>query len=449
MSDNLINVQNKGISYPQDFSINKLLFTTTAGSIDLKKLIVELSYYEDMFSFVTSGHLTILDGQGFIEILQLAGNEYLEIDYSKTVGGPSNKNTFRVYKIGNRLPTANPSINIYTLYFCSEELLLSEQTKVTKSYVGTKISDIISNILSENLKISSSRINVIEETTGVYDFVVPRFKPFETISWLSTYARPKTGGTVGADMLFFETKDGYNFRSIKSMFSKTPSITYKSQLKNLPVEDAQEKIFTVLDYEFTKTQDVLQNISSGMLANKLISIDPLKRSYNVTTFNVNNSESDNNIGTLKNRLGKTQTESYDAVVKVATGNANQKNVPYIKEREGSVAQDIFIEAYVPNRTSEINLANYISAKITVPGNPLLVVGDTINFNLLSQRNTSNNTRKDLDVYYSGKYLITAVRHTIRADEKYQTILEIIKEKTERKLPDNDSSSVVWQKLEKQ
>lgn len=445
MDQILNNVENNGVSYPQDFYINKLQFNTSVGSIDFKKLLVEVSYYEDLFSFVTSGHLTVIDAQGFIEILQLDGNEFLEMDYSKSKNGTSISGTFRVYKIGDRVPAGNQNSSLYTLYFCSEELILSEQNRITKSYMGTKISDIVKNILN-TIQVPSKRIYDIEETTGIYDFSIPRFKPLEAISWLSTYARPKASETTGADMLFFETKNGYNFKSIKSMISEDPIATYKYQLVNTSIEDIQEKFYTVLEYEFVKTQDMLENISSGMLANKLISIDPLKRSYNVTTFNVDTAESGNNIGKLKNRLGKTQTESYDSVVKVATGNSNQKNVPYIKEREGSVAQDIFIEAYVPNRTSEINLANYITVKMLVPGNPNLCVGKTINFNLLSQRNTRDNNQKDLDSFYSGKYMITAARHVIRADGKYQTTLEVIKEKTKNKYASVGDTNSNWKKL---
>jgi len=438
-------VEKNGISYPQDFYIKKLQFTTSSGSIDFEKLLIEFSYYEDIFSFVASGHLSVVDGQGFIEALQLDGNEFLEIEYSKTKNGPTNSGYFRVYKIGDRVPGDNPNTSFYTLYFCSEELLLSEQSKITKTYTGTKISDLVKNILNI-LQVAPSKIYKIEETTGIYDFVIPRLKPLEAISWLSTYARPQAS-TNGADMLFFETKDGYNFRSIRSMISAEPMATYKYQLKNLESADMAEKLFTVLQYEFVKTQDMLENINSGMIANKLISIDPFKKSFTTTNFNVK--QADTNIGTLKNRLGKTQLQSYDSVVKVAISNSGQKEVPYIKETEGSVAQDIFIETYIPNRTSQINLANYIMVKMTVPGNPILTVGRTLNFNLLTQRNSSNNTQKDLDIFYSGKYLITAVRHTISADSKYITVLEIVKEKTEKRYTNNDGNSSTWKSVVKQ
>ena len=60
---------------------------------------------------------------------------------------------------------SNQNTSVYSLYFCSEELILSEQNKIRKTYSGTKISDIIKNTLDNNpLKVPSNKINKIEDT---------------------------------------------------------------------------------------------------------------------------------------------------------------------------------------------------------------------------------------------------------------------------------------------
>jgi hypothetical protein len=76
-------------------------------------------------------------------------------------------------------------------------------------------------------------IEIIEETTGMSNLIMPKLRPFEAISWLSNYARPQSTGTVGADMLFFETKNGFNFRSLQSMYKDDVYATYKYQAKNI------------------------------------------------------------------------------------------------------------------------------------------------------------------------------------------------------------------------
>lgn len=446
-------VENPGAYYPQDYSLKTLNFLTASGQrFEMKKLLLELSYYEDIYSFAVSGYVTIMDAQGFIELLQLTGNEFIEINFGKIKnGGNDNDQLFRVYKVGDRKPTGNMNSESYTLYFCSEELVLSEQTKISKSYKGTKISDIIKNILTDKLKVKPQKIQKIEETTGINDFIVPRFKPFEAISWLSTYARPNMAGITGADMLFFETKNGYNYRSLQSMFKDDVYATYKYQQKNLQdtTQSFQEKTISVLDYEFVKVYDMIDNISSGANANRLISLDPMARTAKTTDFNYKKYKSQAktlNSGApfneLKNRLGQSQNETYDATFKVATSNAAQQNAPYIKQVVGGVAKDIAIETYVPNRTAQISLANYTVLKAKIPGDPGITAGRTINFNLLTLKPTDS--RKNLDEFYSGKYLVTAVRHIIQPSA-YQTILEIAKDSTPTTYAGINNSSSEWSK----
>lgn len=247
-------VESPGVFYPQDFSLKTLNFLTASGQrIEIKKLMVEMSYYEDIYSFCASGYITLMDAQGFIELMRLTGNEFIEVNFGKVKDAPNgNDQLFRVYKSSARNPSGNMNSELYTLFFCSEELMLSEQTKISKSYKGTKISGIVNNILTEKMKINSTKLGTIEETTGIYDFIIPTMKPFEAISWVSTYARPKS--FPGADMLFFETKNGFNFRSIQSMFKNEIYATYKYEAKNLDqkIQSAQEKSITVLEYEIAK-----------------------------------------------------------------------------------------------------------------------------------------------------------------------------------------------------
>jgi len=445
MADDSINGP-KGISFPSDSTIQKLdLITSDGNRINLRKLMIEFSYHEDIYSFCINGYVGVNDAQGFIENLQLTGNEFIEVNFGKIKDSTNTDDQiFRVYKIGDRNPSRNMTSESYKLYFCSEEFILSEQIKVTQSYKGQKISDIVNNILTDKLKVKD-KIDIIEDTTGLYDFIIPRMKPLEAISWLSTYARPQ--GLQGSDMLFFESRYGFTFRSLQSMYTDDIYGTYKFQLKNLSNDYTQtdDKVTTILEYEVIKTYDALNEVSSGTFANRLISIDPLVRSFYITDFDytnyVNSSDKLNKYpptNYLKNRLNKLQNENYEGVVKVATSNKNEINIPYIKNKQGGIAKDIFIETYIPYRTAQISLANYTTVKLTIPGDPGIYVGTTIQFSL----NTldSGKPTKDSDSFYSGKYLVTAVRHIIQATGIFQTILEISKESVQNEYAAIDNNN---------
>lgn len=443
------NPETKGVNYPQDYSLNKLNFITVAKeTFDLRKLVTEFCYYEDLYSFVTSGYVTLTDAQGFIELLQLTGSEYIEVDFGKTKEAPDGVNlikTFRVYKISQRTPAENQNAEFYRIHFVSDEMMLSEQTKITKSYTGIKISDNIYSILRDKLNVDSSRIETIEETTGIYDFVVTNLKPLESISWMSNYARPKSTGFVGADMLFFETKNGFNFRSLQSMYGGEVYGTYKYQAKNVDnsMIGMQGKVSTVLDYEIVKAFDMMNDISSGTFASKTISLDPLTRTKRITTFDylnyLNSSDSlnKNPVPQVNNKFGKTQSESSDSVVKLVVSNSNQKDIEYIRTND-AVKRDIFIENFVPNRTAQLALANYTVLKLVIPGDSGITVGRTINFELSTLKPTTSS--KDLDKFYSGKYLISAVRHVAISPNYFQTILEITKDSSSTPYVERDFDS---------
>jgi hypothetical protein len=338
------------------------------------------------------------------------------------------------------------NVEFYTLYFCSEELLLSEQLKISSSYKGKKISENVKNILTEKLKVPDNRIEVIEETTGINNLVAPKLRPFEAISWLSNYARPKSTGTVGADMLFFETKNGFNFRSLQSMYKEDIYTNYTYQAKNIDESEQslQEKATTVLKYEIIKSFDLLNEISSGTLTNRLLSVDPLTRNFKVTDFNYTDykekSEALNDgdvTNQLKNRLGKVATQMNEGLLKMVTSNANQQDNPYIK-KQGVDTKDVFMENNVPNRTAQLALANYTVIKIVIPGDTGITAGRTVQFDLYTLKPTSTN--KDLDKFYSGKYLVTAVRHIVTTPTEFQTVLELAKDSSPTNYVQRDSDT---------
>lgn len=449
---NITPADSPGAYTPQDFSIQSLNFITSSGNIiNLKPIMVEMSIFEDIYSFSMSGYITVRDAQGFVELLQLTGNEFVKVDFGKMKNAPNNiVQTFKVYKVGNRTPDGNQNAENYTLYFCSEELMLSEQTKISQSYKGKKISQIVKDILTNKLKTNTEKIDSIEDTTGVYDIIVPRLKPFEAISWVSLYARPASTNLVGADMLFFETRNGYNFRSLQSMYSQPIYATYKHQPQNLDysIQTFHEKATSVLKYELVKSYDSLNDTNSGAFANRLVTIDPLTRSFKTTDFSLskyrNNSKSLNSgapTNLTKNRLGVPQDQNYNANFKVSISNSNQTDVAYIKERQGSTAKDLFIETIIPMRTAQISLANYTVLKLSIPGDPGITVGRTIQFNVLSLKPTQK--EKPLDKFYSGKYLVTAVRHVIQAQGVYQTILEVAKDSSNTEYSSGNINTTTW------
>jgi hypothetical protein len=428
------------IYYPQDYRINYLTLIGNNRNLDMTNLVVEFSYFEDLFAFSVTGYVILRDSAGYTELKQMVGDEYLEIDFGKTSSDDNNSNIvgkYRIYKIDTIKPVGNITSEIYKLYFCSEELVLSEQNKICKSFKGRKISDMVKFILTDRstsgkLQIQSNKVT-IEDTTGVYDFVIPIMKPFEAISWLSTYARP-SAFPESADMLFYQNRDGFFFKSLQSMYGTKVFAKYNYIPKNLPDTTIKEKIFSILDYEIVKPYDVISNINTGVYANKVITVDTLTRRY--YTKNMNNAISQRKklnvsdvLSPMSNRLGISQDQSYDACLKMYVTNSNQVDFEYFKQRQGSIEKDIFAEKYVTNRTIDISSLDHTRIKFVVPGNPTLKVGTVVELNIPKL----NPTDKTNNALYSGKYLITAIRHLIESPTVYKCIVEASKDSYDTRL----------------
>lgn len=443
-----------GLRYPNDYSLKTLTILTAVTTFDVKSILVELSINEDIYNNTMSGYLMVVDASGFIEALQMNGNEFIRITLNKIANDSTGAidRIFRIFKVAKRNPENDGNTETYSLYFCSEELLLSEQYKVKKSYKGKDIASNVLDILDTYLKIPRNKVGIIENTYGVYDFIIPNLKPFDAINWMSNYARPSQG-RIGSDMLFYENKFGFNFRSLQNLFDGVVYNTYSYNPKNYNLTNSNlgkdARIFNVMSYEIMDSFDTLGAINQGIFANRLLSVDPLLRRFKITDFDygsysssakkLNNFPVTNN---YKNRFGDALNQTPQATYKFALSNFSQYDSSYIKEND-SVQHDIMAETYIPSRTAQIPLLGYTRVKISVPGDTTLTVGRIINFSLLSK----NPNNREPDDFYSGKYLITAVRHMVTLSE-YKTVLELAKESTVRPYSAINNTSTLWQNTAK-
>lgn len=439
-----------------DYYLATVNLITPKNVVDIRSMLVEISYYEDIFRGSVTGEILISDSINMIDRLGLCGGEFLYLVFRKTKNeiiseGVSKK--FRIYRVGERRLQSQET-ETYTLHFCSEEFFFSEQMKISKAYRGKKISEMASDVLLKELQISKDKLQV-EDTTGLYDFIVPYKSPFETLHWLTNYAFPTTSS--GADFLFFENHNGFNFTSLQTLYGKNPYRAYRYEIKNLGnlegSPELERDMRGIKSYTYLDTFDTLYGTSNGAFASKTLTIDPTTRQFYETVFdydqnyNTKNSQIKLNkfavINNTPNRQNKTMNQMSEACYKVVVSNKNQIKAKGISENPWTVQNDIGAEIFVPYRTAQIALSHYTRVKLVLSGDPLLSVGTIIKAVL-----PSNASKKDgsglneglSDVYNSGNYLISAVRHIIKADLKYDTVIEIVKDSMGESFPNWPNNS---------
>jgi len=435
------------VTDPKQFVINKVNLIAYDGTVILlNKIMTELNVFADIFSPVMTGNILLIDAQGFLESWDVNGFSFIQVSFSNTNGTDIVTKTFRIYKTSKRV-MINSSTQSYSFEFASEEMFLSEQNRIAKSFKNTTISDIITQILNVNFQASSKvGSNSIEKTQGQYSFVIPNLKLFESILWLTTFAIPQSASNNSADMLFYEDFSGFKLSSLQTLFKQEPyggsDYTYQFSPQNTqtfsdPTTYNLNKR-SILSYQFMSTFDTLKATNYGAFANKLITIDPLLRQSNVVTFNYDDYyDASKSLGKkpitagYTNRLGQKVSDTSDAVLKMTISNKNDSTYPFITADSKlleTVRPNFNFETIVPYRTAQIALTDYIKIQFTIPGDSNLRVGTVVDLDIPSLN--PNQTNKTLDKYYSGKYLITAIRHQLDPRGIYMCLVEAIKDAVE-------------------
>ena len=156
---------------------------------------------------------------------------------------------------------------IATLEFVSVESIVNETARVSKRFTGN-ISDIVSELLiSDKRGIQTSKNLDKDQAFNKYTFVGNLKRPFDTIQWLC----PKAASTDDeCGFLFYETLDGYYFKSIKTLLEGEPTVYEKPEKTPAPSGLGD---FKIIENNLDTSNDVGMNCRMGMYANKTIYVD--------------------------------------------------------------------------------------------------------------------------------------------------------------------------------
>ena len=265
-------------------------------TIDLRGAIVAFSYFENVFSpmltaqiiVATTGNvITDEDGDktSIYNGLPLRGGEKVSIKIPANSG--NNVDLEFTEEKGNELyvgSITNISIKaekeLFTLNLVSREAITNETQRVGKKFPVTEpISDSVKEIIKEYL-LSEKEVDV-DETQNPYGFIGNLKKPFTIITWLAAKSVPGNvgGESATAGYFFFETKEGYHFRSIDSLIAQPPyeiEYTYSPNVVDNQDPDAD---FKILSYETTYNQNLIQNLERGAYCSYRMFYNPYSMSF--------------------------------------------------------------------------------------------------------------------------------------------------------------------------
>lgn len=426
-----------GIVQATDYSLDELVLVGTTGTpIDIRGIVYELNLTEDLFGNTMAGSVFINDTQNLINILPIIGMEFLLVSVSKPTTPWKIQKTFRVYKITDRKRTSSGSED-YILHFCSEESIISEATKISKSYKGMTISSMVRDICRTFLKIDAKKFppSHLTETQGNFDIVVPYWTPFYTINWLSRMG--KTAQAPSCSFVFFEDSEGFHFTSIEMLSQQEPLQSLNFSPMNFLGEENHRSDTTlrhegVYSYELVNSPDMIRSLNSGAYSGKLTMIDPFSQKITISSANA---------ATLFQHTKHLNPYSYVQL------NPDRTKVPVTQHHESffRVAPSYLkADTWMLQRNSYLSGLHNFQLKVELPGNMYFRVGQVVTLNLPAGA-IPTREEKPMDDIFGGNYMITAIVHKFDRT-KYVCTMELSKDSVKVAMPNSIQSNQVINKL---
>ena len=424
--------------------ITKFLITgaNTGKSIDFSPIAQEIYYYEDVFQPSIEVKVTVMETGmtdkksigpfGVLDTLPIRGGERVNLDINDNQRSP-NKLSFKRNKslYVNKVSDIDPGTqkDIYQLQLSSREFFTNNQTRVVRRYNGS-ISDNVSSILKEVLLTEKT---IDSDSTGnPYNFIGNTRKPFYVCSWLAGRSVPELDNAK-AGYFFFETYDGYKFKSLDKLLEGKPVKRYIITGKpDAPPPGYDGKITSV---NIGRYIDLERNLNLGMYANSSIYFDYVDMKYQVRDYSISDQkEKIENAG--KQDLDWTATEFSRApsrllnhVQDIGTLPSGKTPQAQLKEWKNQPNKPTF-DAYnaMVQTFMRYNQLFTIKTDVIIAGDFSLRAGDLIYCDF-AQLSVEHN--KEVNKQTGGIYMIASLCHRITREDCY-TSLTLVRDTFGRK-----------------
>ena len=436
-----------------------------AEKIGIDTMVADLNIYESIYNKTLSGNLLIVDNQIVVGKLPLTGNERLEFkfftpsspfgyDFSEKSGNP-----MYIYKIQNRT-NINPKTQMYIVHFCSKEMLENELKVVSNAQLDS-YSNMVANITKNPDFLGSKKNLYYEPSIGLHKHLFCRLRPFDCIDQVSQFSVSMKFENAG--YYFYETSRGFNYRSLESMLAVESNTARPAVARFRPKpanvsdakgeKDIKNEMQVVMDYKILDQFDTLKNLRNGVYASKLITHNQLNKTYEETDFNyeleygkIFHTETDKNGGKENEkgifpkyiREGTSLTDYPDSTLYLWP---DTTNVHYTEQGNPVAIADA--KNIVQKRLSQRLAFQSFKLQLTVNGFTALQAGDIITFEMPSYEPRDGNEPSDYDVYMSGRYLVTSIRHEMNIKlKKHIMVLECMKDSVRRPYPNEFNDTFI-------
>jgi len=454
------------IDFAGDYNLNGVILQNHAGTggnlgeggVNIQSLVQELNIYEGINQTAVYGTLVIVDSINLIGNLPIQGTERLFfklstpgasdaehiIDASEQTGHP-----FYVYKVSNKQQKSRGTL-VYTIHFASREFMRNLRTKVSKAYEG-KLSDMVQQIISDKEGLDSRKTLYYEETGNADKIVIPNLNPFKAVNLIANRSLPKFGDGVG--YYFYETTKGFYFQSWENMCAKfarserEPIQKFFYMPRNITDDKIEEDkvihdLKSVESYKFINTfHDTAAAQALGTYGHRVITHNLFSKDFRINDYNYHEQFNNTIHADFTNDIGKDGVEPTIRGNPVDFDNFNVSDyaesmvslIPTTQflhndDKGGfgtSALDDGKFEGIRNAQRMQVDIGTTI--QMTIKGQTYIQPGQVIDFAIRPVEPEGETLdKKAYDPQYSGRYIVSKVRHRVTKQE-YKMVLEVKKD----------------------
>ena len=254
------------MSSAKSYKLSKIDVLIGDKKVDIRELVSEFNWFESIDSSFIRCDFTILDTVQFDD--NLLGSEIVHITFESTTEKKSRiQHTLQIYKIGSIVKQERAKL--YILHCSSPEIYENEANRAFGQFgpVSGK-TDIVKRMVKDHL--NSSKKTHIEAHTNI-NVLSPNWRPVDLISYMSDkVSRTKAGsrqsgkGKKQSGFLFYENRDGWNFKSMDLLCEQESIAKYTYAQANVGQYNPGTNFYQIEQVIYPERANQLDKLRQGV-----------------------------------------------------------------------------------------------------------------------------------------------------------------------------------------
>ena len=372
--------------------------------VDITGLCTEINLYEDIRTPYLTGTVHVIDSANVLS-MNVGGTEECEITVSNGEY-PVTKN-FVVWQVTDHTRSEDGNTVQYVLHLMEVQGYKNNFTYVSRAY-NNNHTEIIRSIFSNYLD------TIIEDNEQAFQkssLIVPNMRPLEAVHWV-------LGNTTTSDghpfFVYSTLKEGVQLRSLNTLYDTDNHLPFRFYMLPEARFDFDINSRQILTHTPASNERLVEAGRAGLFNSEHYIIDPYSGTIRPYTYNHSDEQRkalgaeklpyDKDYSTLQSAKMYMSSVSTSGSFGIDAGINEESDITDHKKTLNAMADKFFM--------------NYQSSNIVINGYHMLAydtntsIGRVIDINIPkpSPLVTSSEASDVADEKYSGKFLVTNVRH---------------------------------------